>query len=61
LAGVARHSLDIEDGKRTFASVKEVLQVCGLRPAGTEAYLLWITRRRMAIEERAKKINISVP
>jgi methylornithine synthase len=61
LAGVARHSLDIEDGKRTFASVKEVLQVCGLRPAGTEAYLPWITRRRMAIEERAKKINISVP
>jgi methylornithine synthase len=61
LAGVARHSLDIEDGKRTFASVKEVLQVCGLRPAGTEAYLPWITRRRMVIEERAKKINISVP
>jgi len=39
LAGVVRHSLDIEESKRTIASVKEVFQVCGLKPAGTEAYL----------------------
>ncbi len=60
LAGVARHSLDIEEGKRTIASVKKVLQVCGLKPAATEAYLSWITRRQMVLEKRAKKINISV-
>ena len=49
LAGVAQHSLDIEEGNRTIASVKEVLQVCGLKPAGTESYLSWITRRQKAI------------
>ena len=61
LAGVVRHSLDIEESKRTIASVKEVFQVCGLKPAGTEAYLSWITRRQKKLEKWAKKINISAP
>ena len=55
LAGVARHSLDIEDGKRTITSVKEVLQVCGLKSADIEEYLSWITRRQAAIDKQAKK------
>jgi hypothetical protein len=61
VAGVVRHSPDIEEGKRTIASVKEVFQVCGLKPADTEAYLSWITRRQKKLEKLAKKINISVP
>ena len=49
LAGVARHSLDIEEGKRTIASVNEILPACGLCPAGVEKYLSWINRRRESI------------
>jgi len=49
LAGVARHSLDIEEGNRTIASVKDILPACGLRPAGDEKYLSWINRRRDSI------------
>ena len=60
LAGVARHSLDIEEGKRTIASVKEVLQVCGLKSAGTDAYLSWISRRQKAIGKQAIKSDSSV-
>ena len=59
LAGVARHSLDIEEGKRTIASVKEVLQVCGLSPAATEEYLAWINHRQKAIGKQATKIDSS--
>ena len=59
LAGVARHSLDIEEGKRTISSVREVLQGCGLIPAATEEYLAWINHRQKAIGKQAIKINIA--
>ncbi len=46
LAGVARQSLDIEDGRRTVSEVTRVLATCGLE-AGTQAeYGHWIAKRR---------------
>ncbi|UCE51565.1 MAG: methylornithine synthase PylB [Desulfobacterales bacterium] len=52
LAGVAQHSLDIEDGRRTNASVLKVLDKCSLRPATNEEYQNWIRCRRQAITNR---------
>ena len=50
LTGVAQHSLDIEDGRRTIASVLNVLEDCALRPASQTDYLDWIKHRQ---KERA--------
>ncbi len=50
LAGVAQHSLDIEAGRRTNASVLEVLQTAGLQSAKTEEYLAWINERQRATD-----------
>jgi methylornithine synthase len=52
LAGVAQHSLDIEDGRRTNASVLKVLEKCGLRSATNEEYQDWMERRRQLITNR---------
>jgi methylornithine synthase len=52
LAGVARHALDIEDGRRTHASVLKVLKKCGLRPAVNREYQNWMKRRRQIITHR---------
>jgi methylornithine synthase len=49
LAGVARHSLDIEDGRRTIVSVKKVLESCRVRSATKEEYQEWIKYRRQAV------------
>ena len=49
LAGVAQHSLDIEEGKRTHASVLKVLEASGLRTATHNEYLSWIKSRQQAI------------
>ena len=49
LVGVAQHSLNIEEGGRTTASVKNVLKRLGLEPATREEYQNWIYRRRQAI------------
>jgi methylornithine synthase len=46
LAGVAQHSLDIEEGRRTIASVLKVLETAGLRSAGIKDYLTWTTGRQ---------------
>jgi methylornithine synthase len=54
LVGVAQHSLNIEEGGRTTASVKNVLKGLGLEPATREEYQNWIHRRQQAI---AKSIN----
>jgi methylornithine synthase len=48
LAGVARHSLDIEDGNRTCSVVSESLNQWGLAAASRDAYLEWIDSRRPA-------------
>jgi methylornithine synthase len=50
LAGVARQSLDIEDGRRTHAAVLKVLAACDVQPASIEDYLSWIKSRRSAIK-----------
>jgi methylornithine synthase len=49
LLGVAQHSLNIEEGGRTTASVKNVLKRVGLEPATREEYQNWIGRRQHAI------------
>ena len=49
LVGVARQALDIEDGRRTSASVVKVLKQCGLRPATDMEYRNWINCRQQAV------------
>ena len=46
LAGVANHSLDIEDSRRSLDHVIPVLEDCGLAPASAEAYKDWVARRQ---------------
>ena len=48
LAGVANHSLDIEDAKRTLAHITPILYACGLLPATSAEYQSWITRRQQS-------------
>jgi methylornithine synthase len=48
LAGVARKTLDIENGKRTRDNVLSVLKSCGLNAASNVEYLAWIERRKAA-------------
>jgi methylornithine synthase len=55
LAGVARPSLDIEDGRRTVAGVRKVLEDCGLRPSDRGEYLAWIQQRRRALGSNRTK------
>jgi methylornithine synthase len=50
LAGVARHEMDIEEGRRTSETVRFVLQDCGLRPANPEAYQNWVKGRQEVID-----------
>jgi methylornithine synthase len=52
LAGVAQHSLDIEDGRRTNASVLKVLEKNGQRPATNAEYQNWINQRQQTIANR---------
>ena len=52
LAGVAQHSLDIEDGRRTNASVLKVLDKSGLGPATKEEYQDWTKSRRQLFTSR---------
>lgn len=57
LTGVAQHSLDIEDGRRTIAAVLNVLEDCRLLPARKNDYLDWVNTRqklRPANDKRAK-------
>ena len=56
LTGVAQHSLDIEDGRRTTASAINVIEDCGLLPARKNDYLDWVNTRqklRPANDKRA--------
>ena len=59
LAGVAQHSLDIEEGKRTHASVLKVLDASGLRTATNDEYLGWIKSRRQAIGRHDSRRKIA--
>lgn len=46
LSGVARHSLNIEDGNRTSRAVMGAVSAWGLETASQDEYLQWIERRR---------------
>jgi methylornithine synthase len=46
LAGVANHSLDIEDSKRTMEHVLPVLKECSLQAATQKEYQTWIQNRK---------------
>jgi methylornithine synthase len=46
LAGVANHSLDIEDSRRTLGRIVPILETCGLTPGLVEDYLTWTTGRQ---------------
>ena len=59
LAGVAQHSLDIEEGKRTQASVLKIFETCGLRTATHEEYLTWIKSRQAAIGKHDSRRKIA--
>jgi len=45
LAGVANHSLDIEDSRRSLDHILPVLSACGLEPADACTYQNWVSRR----------------
>ena len=47
LAGVAQHSLNIEEGGRTTAAVKDIFESAGLQPATRDEYLNWIQPRKV--------------
>ena len=59
LAGVAQHSLDIEEGKRTQASVLKILESSGLETATHEAYLTWIKSRQAVIGKHDSRRKIA--
>jgi methylornithine synthase len=49
LSGVARHSLDIEDGNRTSNVVTRILNQRGLAAATSNEYLRWVASREQSI------------
>ena len=49
LAGVARSSLDIDNSKRSAASVLAVLERCGLEKGSPAEYRLWIEDRQKTL------------
>jgi methylornithine synthase len=50
LAGVAQSSLDIDDARRTVASVEPVLRECDLAPATKAEYRQWVENRMELID-----------
>jgi methylornithine synthase len=55
LAGVANHSLDIEDSRRTLKHIVPVLKTSGLEPATSEEYEAWTTARQKALRHSFAK------
>jgi methylornithine synthase len=49
LAGVARSSLDIDNSKRSAASVLAVLERCGLEKGSPAEYRLWLEDRQKTL------------
>jgi methylornithine synthase len=56
LAGVAQSSLDIEDGKRTVAGIKDVLSENDLVAATNKQYESWLTQQIKKIPSSNPKI-----
>ena len=52
LSGVAQSFLDIDDARRTTASVLPVLEECGLKAAPLEEYLAWMKKRQDLFSHR---------
>jgi len=50
LAGVANHSLDIEDSRRTLKHILPILKTCGLEPALREEYQDWVADRHNTLK-----------
>ncbi len=46
LAGVANHSLDIEESRRTLDHVVPIVRDCGLEPATVAQYAQWVASRK---------------
>ncbi len=60
LAGVANHSLDIEDSRRTLDHILPIVKACGLEPAMPEEYLSWtVDRQKTLTRSFAKKGRIA--
>ena len=51
LVGVSQNSLDIENSRRTAASVLPVLQECGLMVGDSADYAAWIESRKKAVKQ----------
>ena len=51
LAGVANHSLDIEDSRRSLDHILPVLAQCGLSAASQQEYSDWIRKRQNILKE----------
>ncbi|MCG8567681.1 MAG: methylornithine synthase PylB [Desulfobacterales bacterium] len=48
LAGVAHHSLDIEESRRTLDHIIPIVRECGLEPGTTDQYKDWVAKRMAA-------------
>ena len=59
LVGVAQHSLNIEEGGRTTASVENVLMRLGLERATREEYRNWIYRRQKAVTKSRNNTEVA--
>ncbi len=59
-AGVAQHSKDINEGKRTIAGVLPVLRDLGLEVATNEEYRYWLHQQKLCLSnvERGQRRNI---
>jgi methylornithine synthase len=57
LAGVANHSLDIENSRRTLYHILPILKTCGLEPASSEEYLAW-TDNRQKILRKSREMEL---
>jgi len=57
LAGVAQDRLDIETGGRTVDGIREILEACGLSPAGPNRYGEWMHRRCADREGAVSKVG----
>lgn len=58
LAGVANHSLDIDDSRRTLDQIIPVLTSSGLAPASREEYNSWVKKRQQISRKPVLKKEI---
>ncbi len=61
LVGVANHSLDIEDSRRTLDHILPVLETCGMEPAQPEEYQTWTASRQNDLKVSFSKKKLILP